>query len=380
MSFKKLGLNAKLLEAISAQGFVDPTPIQEKAIPLMLEKKDLIGQARTGTGKTLAFAAPIVQLVEPTGKVQAIVLAPTRELAIQVEKEVEKLTKDLSVLTVYGGQSIDVQFRRLEKGVDVVVGTPGRVLDHLGRKTLSLEKVKLLVLDEADRMLDMGFIDDVKEIISHTPKTRQTALFSATMPLPIVKLAQEEMKGPAKVFVSKDKQTVDEVDQKLLMVPAKKKPGKVVEITRGLDGLTIVFCNTKSTCERLEKNLQRSGLQAETIHGNLSQARREQVLKRFREKKVKVLVATDVAARGIDVKDVSHVINYHPPKDHKDYVHRVGRTARAGKKGTAITLVTNMKEKRLVDKIANITRSEITHENKKKSKGKGYHGMARYRF
>lgn len=381
MSFKQTGLNKQLLEALHAQGFEKPTPIQEKAIPVMLKKKDVIGQARTGTGKTVAFSAPLVQLTHATGVVQAIVLTPTRELALQVKREVEKLAeKELSVLTIYGGQSIDIQFRRLEQGVDIVIGTPGRVLDHLKRKTLSLSHIQVFVLDEADRMLDMGFIDDVKEIMSYSPKTRQTALFSATMPRQIIDLAEDEMKNPKKIMVSKDKQTVDEVEQHVYLLESRKKPGKVVEITKNLKDLTIVFCNTKASCDRLEKNLNRSGVQAETIHGNLSQSRREQVLKRFREKKVKVLVATDVAARGIDVKDISHVINYHPPKDHKDYVHRVGRTARAGEKGTAITLVTSMKEKKLIDEIARLTRSEIKHINKKKKTKKHYHGMASYRF
>jgi len=378
-SFKNLGLNAELLKAMEAQGFKDPTPIQARAIPLMLQKRDVIGQARTGTGKTIAFAAPIVQLIQPAGFVQALVLTPTRELALQVKKEIEKLGGGLSILTVYGGQSMDMQLRALKKGVDVVVGTPGRILDHLGRKTISLNRVSILVLDEADRMLDMGFIDDVKEILSHTPKTRQTALFSATMPLPVIKLAKDEMKNPETLLVSRDKQTVDEVEQQLIMVPAKKKPQKLAEILKRFNGLALVFCNTKSTCDRIQNHLRRDNINAETLHGNLSQARREQVLQAFREKKVRVLVATDVAARGLDIEGISHVINYHPPKDHKDYVHRVGRTARAGKKGTAITLVTSMKEKKLLDRIANITRSDIEHVNEEKPK-QTYHGIVSYRF
>ena len=344
-TFDKLKISPELKRAIKDMGIFEMFPIQLEAIPKILKGVDVIGQAQTGTGKTLAFAIPIIERIDTSSKnVQAIVITPTRELAVQVSNEVKKLGKykGVKVLSVYGGVSIDRQAEILSKGVHVVVGTPGRLIDQIQRGNLKLNKVKILVLDEADRMLDMGFIEDIRTILQETPKSRQTLLFSATMPEAILNLAKDYMKEHEVIKVSEDELTVEGINQLYCKVDYRHKMDALKYILNHEKiKSAIIFCNTKVSVDKVVYVLRRMGFKADAIHGNFSQARRNKVLSGFREKKFNILVATDVAARGLDIKGVSHVINYNVPRDPKDYVHRIGRTARAGKKGVAITLVTD---------------------------------------
>jgi ATP-dependent RNA helicase DeaD len=343
-TFQELGLSKEVMKAIERMGFEETTPIQAKTIPLSLQNKDVIGQAQTGTGKTAAFGIPIVEKVDvKNGAIQALVVAPTRELAIQVSEELYKIgaVKRVRVLPIYGGQDIERQIRALKKHPHVIVGTPGRIIDHINRGTLRLEHVRTVVLDEADEMLNMGFIEDIEAILRHVPTERQTLLFSATMPDPIRRIAERFMNDPELVKVKAKEMTVPNIQQYYLEVHEKKK---FDILTRLLDiqapELAIVFGRTKRRVDELAEALNLRGYAAEGIHGDLSQAKRLSVLRKFKEGSIEILVATDVAARGLDISGVTHVYNFDIPQDPESYVHRIGRTGRAGKTGVAMTFVT----------------------------------------
>ncbi len=344
-SFEKLGLSEETLKVLKRKGFEEPTAIQIKTIPAILAgTKDIVGQAQTGTGKTAAFGLPIIEMLDGKSKaVQALVLTPTRELAIQVAEEINSLkgNKKLNIVPIYGGQSIDQQLRSLKKGVDIVVGTPGRVIDHLGRKSLNLDSISFMVLDEADEMLNMGFIDEVKEILEKTSSDKRTMLFSATMPKEIMRIAEKYM-GEYDVFeVQKGQLTVSLTDQIYFEVSHADKFEalcRIIDMEEEFYGL--IFCRTKADVDVVSNHLMERGYDADGLHGDLSQAQREKILNKFKKRMVTILVATDVAARGIDVHDLTHVINYALPQDPESYVHRIGRTGRAGKEGTAITFIT----------------------------------------
>jgi ATP-dependent RNA helicase DeaD len=343
-TFHELGLSNELMKAISRMGFEETTPIQAETIPLSLQNKDVIGQAQTGTGKTAAFGIPLVEKIDmDNDAIQAIVVAPTRELAIQVSEELYKIgsVKRVRVLPIYGGQDIERQIRALKKRPHVIVGTPGRIIDHINRKTLRLEHVHTVVLDEADEMLNMGFVEDIEAILSYVPTERQTLLFSATMPEPIRRIAERFMKDPHLVKVKAKEMTVPNIKQYYLEVQEKKK---FDILTRLLDiqapELAIIFGRTKRRVDELAEALNLRGYAAEGIHGDLSQTKRLSVLRKFKEGAIEILVATDVAARGLDISGVTHVYNFDIPQDPESYVHRIGRTGRAGKTGVAMTFVT----------------------------------------
>lgn len=341
-SFKELGLTVEALKALDENGFKDPFPIQELSIPLMLRGVDVIGQAHTGTGKTAAFSLPIVSNVKRNGPIQALILVPTRELAMQVTNEIRKLSRytGIRTLAVYGGQSMSLQMSQLKRGVQVVVATPGRLIDHLKRGSILLEDVKFVVLDEADRMLDMGFIDDIKFILFYVHEDRQTCLFSATMPPEITRLAQEYMKDPKEVKLNEEELSLDTIDQSYLVVEEREKFKHLCNLIRLRDEKqTIVFAATKQRTQRLAIELRQNGLKVITIHGDLSQKQRDDSMHRFRTGREDILDATDIAARGSDVPAVGHVINYDIPDDTLIYFHRIGRTARSGGSGRAISLV-----------------------------------------
>lgn len=349
--FKALGLSESTLKALKKKGFEEPTPIQEKVIPLFLKGEcDIIGQAQTGTGKTTAFGAPIIEKIpEKSGKVQAIILTPTRELAIQVSEELNSLRGDkkLHIVPIYGGQSMTLQLRALESGVDIVVGTPGRIIDHLERKSLNLENVAYFVLDEADEMLNMGFIDEIKEILKATSPEKRMLFFSATMPKPILGIVKKYMRNYEHVAVEEELVT-DLTEQIYFEVQENDKFEalcRIIDIEDEFYGL--IFCRTKTDTAQLAQKLGDRGYLADALHGDLSQQEREKILNKFRKQKLNILVATDVAARGIDIIDLTHVINYSLPQDPESYVHRIGRTGRAGKQGTAITFVTSSEYRRL---------------------------------
>ncbi len=342
--FSELGLDRTSMKSIEKMGFEEASPIQAQTIPLALEGKDIIGQAQTGTGKTAAFGIPLMENIDINNEnVQGIVIAPTRELAIQVSEELFKLGygKRARVLAVYGGQDIDRQIRALKKKPHIIVGTPGRLLDHIKRKNIKLGGVHTVVLDEADEMLNMGFIEDIESILSTVPDERQTLLFSATMPDPIRKIAERFMHEPVLVRVKAKEMTVDRIEQYYLEL---KEGEKFDTLARLLDiqtpDLAIVFGRTKRRVDELASALNIRGYMAEGIHGDLSQAKRLSVLKKFKDRSIDVLVATDVAARGLDISGVTHVYNFDIPQDPESYVHRIGRTGRAGKHGIAITFVT----------------------------------------
>jgi len=361
ITFADFDLHRNVQRSINDMGFEEPSPIQAEAIPLILQGNDVLGQAQTGTGKTAAFGIPIVERVTSEPKVQALVLTPTRELAIQVSGELRKIAKykRTRTLPIYGGQSIGHQIRTLKQGVQVVIGTPGRILDHLRRRTLQLHDVSMVVLDEADEMLDMGFIDDIKEILSHTPDSRQTMLFSATMPDEIKELTRRYMKNPQTVQINRREVTAPLIDQVYYKVLERNKLESLCRILDSEEvGLGIVFCRTKRGVDELTDALQERGYMADGLHGDLSQAQRDRVMKAFRDSTIELLVATDVAARGIDVGNVTHVINYDIPQDPESYVHRIGRTGRAGRKGIALTLVTPREMKQLIT-IEKVTKTSL---------------------
>ncbi|BCY16736.1 ATP-dependent RNA helicase DeaD [Leptolinea sp. HRD-7] len=352
LSFEELGLQPQFIKAVREMGFESPTPIQEAAIPALLEGRSVIGQAQTGTGKTAAFVLPLLHKVE-SGKMrapQALILAPTRELAIQVTDAARQMAQEtpLRVMTVYGGQAYSIQLRQIDRGVDVVVGTPGRMLDLIKKKLLDLSHVKYMVLDEADEMLEMGFIEDVETIFKAIPAERQTALFSATLPDAIRKLAAKYIDDPLQVSVITGQRTVAETTQQFLRVRDENKQAVLLRILEAEEVKSaLVFTRTKARAQELSDELNRLGYPAGALHGDLDQSKREWVMDRFRRKVINLLVATDVAARGLDIDDVSHVFNYDMPEDTEDYIHRIGRTGRAGKKGNAITFIHSRERGRL---------------------------------
>ncbi|MDF7627378.1 DEAD/DEAH box helicase [Lactobacillaceae bacterium L1_55_11] len=343
MKFSELGLSQEILDAISAHGYEEATPIQEKTIPLTLAGKDVIGQAQTGTGKTAAFGLPILEHIDLNNpNIQAVIISPTRELAIQTADELSKLGHDkhVNVQVVFGGSDIRRQIQNLKSHPQILVGTPGRLLDHINRRTVKLDHVKTLVLDEADEMLNMGFLDDIEAIIAKTPAVRQTLLFSATMPAPIKRIGLQFMTDPETVKIEAKQLTTDLVDQYFVRV---RENEKFDAMTRIIDvqapSLGIVFARTKRRVEELARGLEARGYKAAGLHGDLTQQMRSRVLGQFKSHEINLLVATDVAARGLDVKDVSHVYNYDIPQDPESYVHRIGRTGRAGATGTSVTFV-----------------------------------------
>lgn len=349
--FSTLGLSEQMLEAVRAKGFESPTSIQRLTIPRLLSgDNDIIAQSQTGTGKTAAFGLPILQQIEhSTEGVQSIILVPTRELAVQAAEELLSFNagRRLSITAIYGGAAMGEQLRRLSRGVDIVVGTPGRVLDHIRRGTLKLDKVRFLVLDEADEMLNMGFVEDVEEIMSHTGEDRRVLLFSATMPERIVRLSEAYMRDTEMLRIESQHLTVDLTNQIYFEV---READKFDALTRIIDIESdfygIVFCRTKIGVDEVAMRLVAQGYSAEGLHGDVSQAQREKILRKFRDKAVNILIATDVAARGIDVSNLSHVINYSLPQDSESYVHRIGRTGRAGRQGTAITFISGAELRR----------------------------------
>jgi len=343
-TFQQLGLGSEILRALNENGFEAPFPIQEAAIPFILKGMDVIGQAHTGTGKTAAFSLPLLTKIKYDGPVQALILVPTRELAVQVTSEINRLAKYTGIRTVsvYGGQSINIQNDQLERGAQIIVATPGRLIDHIKHGSIQLDNVRYVVLDEADRMLDMGFIDDMKFILFYVNEDRQTCLFSATMPQEILRLAQEYMKDVEEIRLNKEELGLDTIDQSYLIVHEREKFKHLCYFIRSREKKqTIVFAATKQRTQRLASELRQEGFKAITIHGDLSQRQRDNAMYRFKRGSEDILVATDIAARGIDVPAVGHVINYDIPEDPLIYFHRIGRTARAGGTGKAISLVSH---------------------------------------
>lgn len=343
IDFLSLGVRRELNEILKELGAKVPTPVQLQAIPILLQGKDIVVQAQTGTGKTFAFLLPILERVNANKPyVQALIITPTRELALQITTELNKLAFKVkaNVLAAYGGQDVEKQIHKLKGSIHIVVCTPGRILDHIRRGTISLSKVEMLVLDEADQLLHMGFLPDVEQIIKGTSSERQTMLFSATMPLKIRNLAKSYMKNPVDIQIESKRITLDEIRQQVVATTDREKRDtlfKLIEDYRPY--LSLIFCRTKRRAAVLNEALLEHGYVSDELHGDLSQAKREQVMKRFREAKIHILVATDVAARGLDVEGITHVFNYDIPQDVESYIHRIGRTGRAGEEGLAITLV-----------------------------------------
>jgi len=361
-NFEDLPLTPEVMKGIEELGFSNLFPIQAQAIIPLLEGKDVIGQAQTGTGKTAAFGIPMVERVNPNIKrVQGLVLAPTRELAIQVAQRISRFSRysSLKVLPVYGGESISKQIRELERGVHIVVGTPGRLIDHLKRGTLNLSSTKVVVLDEADRMLDMGFIDDINYILSRVPENRQLSLFSATIDQSVMNVCHRYMKNPEKILVSKDEIALTQLNQYYMVVNSRNKLEYLLDILKHNNmKKAIIFCNTRRGTDWLAYKLNAHGYDAKSLHGGFTQAQRDHVSNSFRNGKLKLLIATDVAARGLDIQGISHIINYDVPLDALVYFHRIGRTARMGNDGTAITLV-GYGEIPELNKIKTLTKTNI---------------------
>ncbi|MES2177152.1 MAG: DEAD/DEAH box helicase [Gemmatimonadota bacterium] len=366
--FSGLGLDPRLENALALLGYEEPTPVQREAIPPLLAGRDLLGQAATGTGKTAAFALPLIHLLdpklEPRERTAALILVPTRELAMQVAEAVHKYGKALGIvaLPIYGGAPMEAQLRSLKRGVDVVVATPGRALDHIRRKTLRLDSVKIVILDEADEMLDMGFAEDLEAILSATPETRQTALFSATLPPRIADIANKHLKNPVRVRIDREVVPAGSAPRVRQVAYIVGRAHKIATLGRVLDvenpTSAIVFCRTRTEVDELTESLNGRGYRAEALHGGLSQEQRDRVMKKFRANTADLLVATDVAARGLDVEHVSHVVNYDVPTSAEAYVHRIGRTGRAGREGVAITLA-EPREHRLLRNIEYLTKQKI---------------------
>ncbi|MBS5793932.1 MAG: DEAD/DEAH box helicase [Clostridiales bacterium] len=363
LKFEELQLSQELIRAVKDMGFEEATPIQSKAITKVLEGRDIIGQSQTGTGKTAAFGLPCIDMIDVNNKkLQAVILSPTRELAIQICEEFRKFLKykdDIKVLPVYGGQPIERQIGALKKGVQIVVGTPGRVMDHMSRRTLKMETVRMVVLDEADEMLDMGFREDIEAILDKIPEDRQTVLFSATMAKEIMDLTDKYLVNPEVIKVARKELTVPNIEQIYFEI---KEKTKVEATSRLMDmycpELVVIFCNTKKRVDELVEHLQGRGYFAEGLHGDLKQIQRDIVMKKFRNRTIEILVATDVAARGIDVDDVDMVINYDLPQDEEYYVHRIGRTGRAGRSGRAFSFVVGREIYKLRD-IMKYTKAKV---------------------
>jgi len=362
--FSDLGISPELLKAVEQMGFTTPSPIQEQTIPQLIQGNDIIGQAQTGTGKTAAFGIPLVQLAnEQTSAIQSVVLCPTRELAMQVSEELKKIAqfkRGVKILPVYGGEGIQHQLRELKRGVHIIVGTPGRVMDHMQRGSISFDQVKMIVLDEADEMLNMGFREDIEHILDTMPSERQTVLFSATMPKPIMDIAKKFQRDPVLVKVTTEKLTSVNIKQFFYET---KNSEKVGLITRTMEAfqfkLAIVFCNTKLRVDEVAQELSSRGLTAEGIHGDLNQGQRNKVLGRFKDGNTAILVATDVAARGIDVNNIDAVFNYDIPLDPEYYVHRIGRTGRAGNLGQSYSFVCGSNDFRRLKRIEQYSKSRI---------------------
>lgn len=366
LNFEELSLSEEVMKAIKDMGFEEASPIQSEAIPLLLQGRDVIGQAQTGTGKTVAFGIPIIEAIDTDlRKTQAIILCPTRELTIQVSGELAKLAKykkGINIVPIYGGQSYERQFTALKRSPHVVIGTPGRVIDHLERETLNIENLKMFVLDEADEMLNMGFVEDIELILEKTPAEKQTVFFSATMPKQILNLTKKYQKNPEIVKVTHKELTLPNIEQIYFEL---KQDAKLEVLSRLIDvnnvKLGLVFCNTKRTVEEVVDQLQSRGYSSEALHGDMKQASREQIMKRFRSGNIELLVATDVAARGIDVDDIEAVFNYDIPYDEEYYVHRIGRTGRAGKTGKSFTFVLS-KERFKVREIEKYTNTKMAYQ------------------
>ena len=361
--FAELGLSPDLLKAVERMGFEQAAPIQAEAIPKLMAGSDLIGQSQTGSGKTAAFGIPAVELVDPKSRaVQVLMLCPTRELASQVAEEIAKLAyfkKGVRELPVYGGQSYEHQFRGLKAGPQIVIGTPGRIIDHIGQGTLKLDKVRMVVLDEADRMLDMGFREDIEKILESVPKERQVVLFSATLPPPIKKIIERFTNNPLHIRIESTSLTIPAIDQSYVEVDFRSRTEVLCRLIDLYDvQYGLIFGFTKVQVDELTETLIARGYNADKLHGDMTQAMRERVMKRFRDRKVELLVATDVAARGLDVDDLEIVFNYELPHDPEDYVHRIGRTGRAGKSGKAISLVTGREFGRL-QQVLRFTKAKI---------------------
>ncbi|ABS64094.1 DEAD/DEAH box helicase domain protein [Parvibaculum lavamentivorans DS-1] len=368
VTFADLGVAEPLCRALAANNYTNPTPIQAQAIPALLEGRDLLGLAQTGTGKTAAFALPILQILAAANEkrqpkeARALILAPTRELAVQISQSIESYGKNFKLrhTVIFGGVNQFRQVKAMTAGVDIVVATPGRLLDLMNQKHVNLSRTSLLVLDEADRMLDMGFIRDVRKIIAAMPRQRQSLLFSATMPSSIQHLADEILREPVRVEVTPEVVTVDKIDQRVLHVDGKRKRELLAKLLDNSElSRVIVFTRTKHCANRVSEQLDKSGVLSEAIHGNKSQGARQRALDMFRNGKARVLVATDIAARGIDVSDITHVINYELPNEPESYVHRIGRTARAGKSGIALSFC-DASERSHLRSIEKLTKRPLT--------------------
>ncbi len=364
--FTELGLSPELLKAIDKVGYEEASPIQSAAIPVLMTGVDVVGQSQTGSGKTAAFGIPAIEKVEGDLKApQVLILCPTRELAVQVAEEIARLAqfkRGVRELPIYGGQSYERQFRGLQNGAQIIIGTPGRVMDHLDRKSLRLDKLKMIILDEADRMLDMGFVDDIRTILKQAPVERQTVFFSATLPKPIQDLIRTFTKNPTSVKIESKELTVPQIEQVYYEVDRRSKLEVLCRLIDLQDiKLGIIFCATKMMCDELTDHLIARGYSADKLHGDISQAFRERVMNKFRKRQIEFLVATDVAARGLDVDDIEVVFNYDLPHDGEDYVHRIGRTGRAGRAGRAITFVAGREVYKLQN-IQRFTKSQIRRE------------------
>ena len=356
-TFAELGVSAEILRALEQQGVTAPTKVQEEAIPPLMEWKDVIAKAPTGTGKTFAFGIPMIQHIDPkSDDLQALILAPTRELALQICDEMNGLLayyKDIRVTVVYGGTGMQAQIKALEKHPHIVVATPGRLMDHYNRKNLRLDKIKTVILDEADRMLDMGFFDDVTKILNKIKNRVNLGLFSATISQEVMTVSWMYQRDEVEITVAPTLESKPDIDQYSITVPRLEKEEAMLRILRsGAFERVIVFCNTKVMCQRLSDDLRRAGIRADCLHGDIKQATRERTMAAFRKGKLPVLIATDVASRGIDVDDVDGVINYDVPDENEYYVHRIGRTGRARKKGISFTLIGSFPEKAKLDEIA----------------------------
>lgn len=367
VKFEELNLSDKTKKALQDAGYVVATPIQASAIPFIIEGKDLIGQSKTGTGKTASYSLPMIEKIDVTSKkVQAIVLCPTRELAVQVTEELRKFLKyheGIKTLAIYGGQSIETQIKMLKKGVQIIIGTPGRVMDHMRRKTLKLDNVKMVVLDEADEMLNMGFEEDIETILNDVPKERQTVLFSATMNKRILEITKKYLTNPKNIKIKAKELTVNEIEQTCIQMKEAMKLEALMRLIQVYNPKkAIVFCNTKKRVDDLIENLKQNNYKAEALHGDIKQAQRERIMKRMKNGEFQILVATDVVARGIDISDLELVINYDVPQEEEYYVHRIGRTGRNGKEGKAFTFVVG-KEKSKIASIKKYTGAKMKEGN-----------------
>lgn len=374
--FNNLGISNELADILKKNGITEPTPIQEKAIPDLAKGRDVVAQSQTGTGKTLTFLLPLMDKIEENKNyVQGLIITPTRELAIQITSEAKKLTaaKNINILAAYGGQDVEAQIHKLKNGIHLVIATPGRLLDHMRRENIDLGKLKALVLDEADEMLNMGFLEDIEAIVGRAPKSRQTMLFSATISNEVRKLAKRFMRDPLQIEIEGKNVTLDEIKQVVIETSDRKKLDTLCQlIDEFRPYLAIVFCRTKKKVIEVNTELLSRGYNSDELHGDLSQAKRERVMKDFRSAKLQILVATDIAARGIDVEGVTHVINYDIPDDVDSYIHRIGRTGRIGNIGMAVTLVTPRDQDSLamIDRKVKANLKPKKMEEKEKPRGK----------